>query len=133
MKTLERAASPPSLPPAQVAELKGQSKGPTTIGIVVSMTILSFLFVTCRLITRFGIIKNPGIEDYVIAIAMVCLRCRCLLAIFRSVGNIWSQLFVSPASYVLSSEHREHPSLWLLAKSNVGWLSSSAEYGLRLI
>ena len=61
----------PSLTPEQVAALRAESKQPTAAAIVITFTVLSFSVVLLRYGTRFVWLRNPGLEDYFIGIAMV--------------------------------------------------------------
>ena len=62
-----------NLSPDEIERLRAESKRPTAYGIVISFTILSFILVCMRMTTRFFIIKNPGLEDYFIVVAMVII------------------------------------------------------------
>jgi hypothetical protein len=57
--------------PEQLAALDAESKGPTTLVVVILFTILSFFFVCMRYVSRFAIIKRGSAEDYTIGVAMV--------------------------------------------------------------
>ena len=60
-----------NLSPAEIELLRGETKRPVALGIILSFTIIAFIFVSLRLSTRFIVIKNQGFEDYFIAVAMV--------------------------------------------------------------
>ncbi|OBT45571.1 hypothetical protein VE00_03497 [Pseudogymnoascus sp. WSF 3629] len=57
--------------PEQLAALDAESKGPTTLVVVILFTILSFFFVCIRYVSRFAIIKKGSAEDYTIGAAMI--------------------------------------------------------------
>ncbi|KFY36023.1 hypothetical protein V494_05383 [Pseudogymnoascus sp. VKM F-4513 (FW-928)] len=59
------------LSPEQLAALDAESKGPTTLVVVIFFTILSFVFVCMRYVSRFAIIKRGSAEDYTIGAAMI--------------------------------------------------------------
>ncbi|KAF3902088.1 hypothetical protein ABW21_db0201828 [Orbilia brochopaga] len=48
----------------------GETRGPMTTAIVISFTAFALVIVTLRTVTRFVIIKRPGLEDYFLVIAM---------------------------------------------------------------
>jgi hypothetical protein len=64
-------APPPQLPPEVLAKLAADNKGPETIAIIVAFTALACIVVVLRFTTRFFIIRNAGVEDYLIGLAMV--------------------------------------------------------------
>lgn len=41
------------------------------MGVTISFTILAFIATSLRFITRFGIVRNAGLDDLVISIAVV--------------------------------------------------------------
>jgi hypothetical protein len=57
----------PALATARAAE----TRGPQAAAIVISFTVIAFLAVGLRFITRFLITKRPGLEDAFIGIAVV--------------------------------------------------------------
>ncbi|OBT88219.1 hypothetical protein VE02_02423 [Pseudogymnoascus sp. 03VT05] len=57
--------------PEQLAALDAESKGPTTLVVVILFTILSFFFVSIRYVSRFAIIKRGSAEDYTIGAAKI--------------------------------------------------------------
>ncbi|KAJ6260788.1 hypothetical protein Dda_5017 [Drechslerella dactyloides] len=57
------AAQPPAHP-------SGETRGPMTTAIVISFTSFALVIVLLRTITRFVIIKRPGLEDYFLVVAM---------------------------------------------------------------
>lgn len=59
------------LSPEQLAALDAESKGPTTLVVVILFTTLSFIFVCMRYVSRFAMIKEGSAEDYTIGAAMV--------------------------------------------------------------
>jgi hypothetical protein len=62
---------PPAIPPEQLALLASEDHGPRTIGIVIAFTVLAFLSVILRFVTRTRLTHLVGWEDYLIALAMV--------------------------------------------------------------
>lgn len=57
----------------QHANDEGVSNGATMIAIVGSLTAISALFVAARLYVRIKIMRNLGLDDYLIVLAMVRL------------------------------------------------------------
>lgn len=55
----------------EFAALQAETKAPTTLAVVITFTTLSFVFVFLRYITKFVILKNKNVDDYVIGLAMV--------------------------------------------------------------
>ena len=49
----------------------GHAPGSAVVGVTISFTILAFIATSLRLITRFGIVRNAGLDDLVISIAVV--------------------------------------------------------------
>lgn len=50
-----------------------QTRAPTIIGVYSVMTSLSIICVAARLYTRFRLTRNPGMDDAVIVLSMVCI------------------------------------------------------------
>ncbi|KAK6526549.1 hypothetical protein TWF694_005131 [Orbilia ellipsospora] len=48
----------------------GETRGPMTAAIVITFTAFALVVVTLRAVTRFIIIRRPGLEDYFLVIAM---------------------------------------------------------------
>ncbi|KAF3912468.1 hypothetical protein ABW20_dc0104410 [Dactylellina cionopaga] len=48
----------------------GETRGPLTAAIVITFTAFALVIVTLRAITRFVIIRRPGLEDYFLVTAM---------------------------------------------------------------
>ncbi|KAK6360014.1 hypothetical protein TWF696_001135 [Orbilia brochopaga] len=48
----------------------GETRGPMTTAIVISFTAFALVIVTLRTVTRFVIIRRPGLEDYFLVVAM---------------------------------------------------------------
>jgi hypothetical protein len=63
-------SAPPPLTPEMIA-MSGETKWPTILAILLVGCGLSTTVVVLRLITRFGIIRTAGADDYMIAIAQV--------------------------------------------------------------
>ncbi|KAF3932469.1 hypothetical protein ABW19_dt0204392 [Dactylella cylindrospora] len=53
-----------------VAPPSGETRGPMTSAIVITFTSFALVIVALRTITRFVIIRRPGLEDYFLIIAM---------------------------------------------------------------
>ncbi|KAK4623368.1 Wortmanamides biosynthesis cluster protein C [Fulvia fulva] len=49
----------------------GHAPGSAVVGVTISFTILAFIATSLRFITRFGIVRNAGLDDLVISIAVV--------------------------------------------------------------
>jgi len=47
-------------------------KGPKAVAISVGFTVIAGVFVIGRCVARFGLVKNPGPDDYLIIFALVC-------------------------------------------------------------
>lgn len=61
------------LPPAQLDILAKENRGPGSVGLVVTFTVLAFICVGLRLFSQFYLVRNVGLEDYFITISMVWL------------------------------------------------------------
>lgn len=61
------------IPPAQLAKLAGEDQGPMTKAIVVTFVSLAGLFVCLRLFTRIVFQRRLWIDDYFVALSMVCI------------------------------------------------------------
>ncbi|KAK6351979.1 hypothetical protein TWF718_005127 [Orbilia javanica] len=53
-----------------VAPPSGENRGPMTAAIVITFTSFALVIVSLRAVTRFIIIRRPGLEDYFLVIAM---------------------------------------------------------------
>ncbi|KAK6510253.1 hypothetical protein TWF481_004970 [Arthrobotrys musiformis] len=53
-----------------VAPPSGETRGPMTAAIVITFTAFALVVVSLRAVTRFIIIRRPGLEDYFLVIAM---------------------------------------------------------------
>lgn len=49
-----------------------QDRGPTVLAVVIAMLVVSTAFIALRLVSRFGIVKRVGSDDYAIILAWVC-------------------------------------------------------------
>lgn len=58
--------------PQQIKVLSKEDQAPKIIAIVVSFTVLTFLFVALRIFTRLKYTGYVGLEDYFIGLSMVC-------------------------------------------------------------
>lgn len=63
----------------QTRALAAETRGPILLGLSISLTILSSIFVVLRVIARFWIIKDSGWEDYTMVMAMVRKRTRIVI------------------------------------------------------
>ncbi|KFY73170.1 hypothetical protein V499_06718 [Pseudogymnoascus sp. VKM F-103] len=54
----------------QTRALAAETRGPILLGLSISFTVLSSIFVVLRVIARFWIIKGAGWEDYTIVVAV---------------------------------------------------------------
>lgn len=61
------------LPSDELAALRAESKRIPSLAIVIVFTAVSSVIVTLRYATRFAILKQPGLEDYMIGVALVCI------------------------------------------------------------
>lgn len=68
---------------AGAQELMSQDRGTAVLTVTIIMLCCSTVFVTLRLISRFGVVKKVGSDDYAIILAWVgtlkrvdILRCR---------------------------------------------------------
>jgi len=94
----------PPITPEQYAKLAGESKQGEALGVIISFTILAFITVMLRYFTRFGLLRKPGLEDYLIGVAMAsaiaCAVCEIkqvhygmgLHVMFTSFADVSSQL-----------------------------------------
>jgi len=53
--------------------MSGHASGEAVVGVTIGMTILAAIGVFSRLATRVGIVRNPGVDDAFILVALVCL------------------------------------------------------------
>lgn len=51
-----------------------EDRGPVSLGVTVSLTALSTAFVVARLFVRIKLLRNVGLDDYLIAGSMVNLH-----------------------------------------------------------
>lgn len=49
------------------------SRGGRTVVVITVCSIVVTVIVGLRFYVRFGIIKNPGVDDWVLAAALVCI------------------------------------------------------------
>lgn len=49
----------------------GHAPGSAVVGVTVAFTILAFITTAFRLFTRIAIVKQPGIDDFIITIALI--------------------------------------------------------------
>jgi len=59
------------IPPEQLAALRREDNGPLTNAVVIAFTVFAFITVALRIFTRACLLRNVGLEDYFIALAMV--------------------------------------------------------------
>ena len=50
---------------------KGPDKGPKAVAICIAFTVLAGVFVIGRCVARFGLVRNPGPDDLLIAFALL--------------------------------------------------------------
>ena len=58
---------------ADAAALAAQNRGPTVLAVVIALLSLSTAFIVLRLISRLGVVKRPGNDDYAIMLAWVII------------------------------------------------------------
>ena len=63
------------LTPEQLAALAAETRGPTTLVVVIFFTVFAFISVCLRFISKFVVIKSSGTEDYFIGVSMVSASC----------------------------------------------------------
>ena len=56
---------------ADSATLASQNRGPTVLAVVIALLALSTAFLALRLVSRFGVVKRVGSDDYAIILAWV--------------------------------------------------------------
>ena len=56
---------------ADMAALAAQNRGPTVLAVVIALLCLSTAFIVLRLISRLGVVKRVGNDDYAIMLAWV--------------------------------------------------------------
>lgn len=56
---------------ADVESLAAQNRGPEVLAVVVALLALSTVSIVLRLISRFGVVKRVGNDDYAIILAWV--------------------------------------------------------------
>jgi hypothetical protein len=61
----------PQVPPEMIAALARENKSPLIIGLVAGSTGLAFVCVLLRFFSRVKLVGIVGLEDYLIALAMV--------------------------------------------------------------
>ena len=54
--------------------LAAQNRGPTVLAVVIALLALSTVFIVLRLISRLGVVKRVGKDDYAIVLAWVSAR-----------------------------------------------------------
>lgn len=59
------------LSPDELAALRTESKRTPSLAIVVVFTTIASIVVALRYVSRFIILKQPGLDDYMIGIALV--------------------------------------------------------------
>ena len=58
---------------ADAETLAAQNRGPTVLAVVIVFLVLSTVFIALRLVSRFGVVKRIGSDDYAIILAWVSL------------------------------------------------------------
>lgn len=56
---------------ADAATLAAQDRGTTVLAVVIAFLALSTAFIVLRLVSRFGVVKKVGNDDYAIILAWV--------------------------------------------------------------
>ena len=56
---------------ADTATLAAQDRGPTVLAVVIALLALSTAFIALRLVSRLGVVKRVGNDDYAIILAWV--------------------------------------------------------------
>lgn len=65
----------PQVSPVVKAALAKENQSPLIIGVVAVFTGLGLVAVLLRFFTRIKFVGVVGLEDYFIALSMVCIRC----------------------------------------------------------
>ncbi|EME42974.1 hypothetical protein DOTSEDRAFT_72404 [Dothistroma septosporum NZE10] len=68
----------------------GHAPGSAVVGVTISFTILAFITTSLRLVTRLGIVRNAGLDDLVISIAValsICLTMTMCLQVKYGMGR----------------------------------------------
>ena len=58
---------------ADAVTLAAQNRGPTVLAVVIVFLALSTVFIALRLVSRLGVVKRVGSDDYAIIFAWVGL------------------------------------------------------------
>ncbi|KAK6517555.1 hypothetical protein TWF281_004205 [Arthrobotrys megalospora] len=66
-----------------VAPPSGENRGPMTAAIVITFTAFALVIVTLRTVTRFIIIRRPGLEDYFLIVAMAAAIVTAVCQVFQ--------------------------------------------------
>ncbi|KAK6338514.1 hypothetical protein TWF730_002577 [Orbilia blumenaviensis] len=66
-----------------VAPPSGENRGPMTAAIVITFTAFALIIVSLRAVTRFIIIRRPGLEDYFLVIAMAAAIVTAVCQVFQ--------------------------------------------------
>jgi len=53
-------------------EEKDDNKGPGSIATCIAFTVISGVFVIARIAARVGLVRNPGPEDLLIVVSLLC-------------------------------------------------------------
>lgn len=57
--------------PGHSADYALQDRGPTLMGVMVGLTVLATVFVAARLFVRVRLLRNVGLDDYLITASLV--------------------------------------------------------------
>jgi len=52
-----------------------ESRGSAVVAIAVAFTVIAAVFVTARLVARVGLLKNGGLDELAVVVAMVSYLC----------------------------------------------------------
>jgi hypothetical protein len=50
------------------------TRGTSVLAVTIIFLVLATIFVALRVVSRVGIVKKVGLDDYVMLLAWVCLR-----------------------------------------------------------
>ncbi|KAF2208670.1 hypothetical protein CERZMDRAFT_48687, partial [Cercospora zeae-maydis SCOH1-5] len=82
----------------------GHAPGSAVVGVTVAFTILAFIVTAFRLFTRIAIVKQPGIDDFIITIALlftIALTTCMVLQVKYGMGRHAASLSPNDSKYSL--------------------------------
>ena len=62
--------SGPQIAPEQLARLRADTRQPEALAVIITFTAIAGITLCMRYFTRVFLVKKPGLDDYLIAIAM---------------------------------------------------------------